>query len=104
MQRKRLIPALILATGVAAAGGFAVAQQPGAKQNDAAAELAHASISLVQAITTAEPRPAGRPAHAELENETGRLVYGVEVTDGAKTTDVKVDATNGKVVSAQADE
>lgn len=104
MHRKRLIPALLLATGLAAAGGFAVAQQPGTEQNDAAAELVQARISLVQAITAAEQHAAGRATHAELENENGVLVYGVEVFDGVKTIDVKVHATNGKVVSAQPDE
>ena len=45
----------------------------------------------------------GRASRAELENENGRLVYDVEVADNTKTTDVKVDAADGSVVSAQAD-
>lgn len=103
MQRKTLIPALITAAGIATAGGLAYAQQPSA-QNDALTDVAKARISLVQAVTTAEQHAGGRASRAELQNENGRLVYGVEVADNAKTTDVKVDATDGSVVSAQADQ
>ena len=104
MQRKLLIPALIMAASVATAGGLAYAQQSGVTQNDAMTDLAKTRISLVQAVTTAEQHVGGRASHAELENENGRLVYDVEVTDNAKTVDVKIDATNGAVVSAQIDQ
>ena len=104
MQRKILIPALIMAAGVAAAGGPVYAQKPGVMPNDAMTDRATARISLVQAVTTAEQHSGGRASRAELENENGRLVYGVEVSDNTKTTDVKVDATDGSVVSAQVDQ
>jgi uncharacterized membrane protein YkoI len=102
MKRKILIPAVIMA-GVAAAGGLAAAQQSGAKANDAIVAAAQAKISLAQAIAIAEQGTGGKASHAELERENGRLVYGVEVTDGTVTTDVKVDATDGRVLSAQPD-
>jgi uncharacterized membrane protein YkoI len=102
MKRKILIPALIMA-GVATAGGLAYAQQSAPKQNDAIVDLAKARISLAQAIAIAEQKTGGKASHAELENEKGALVYDVEVTDGTKTTDVKVDAADGRVVSAQPD-
>jgi hypothetical protein len=104
MQRRILIPALIMAAGVATAGGLVYARQPGVGQNDAIADLAKARISLTQAIATAEQHAGGHASRAELQNENGRLVYGVEVADSVKTTDVKVDATDGSVVSAQADQ
>ncbi len=104
MQRKRFIPALILAAGVATAGGLAYAAQTGVTDNDAQVNLAQARISLGQAVATAEQHAGGRASRAELQNENGRLVYGVEVADNSKTTDVKVDATDGHVVSAQADQ
>jgi len=104
MQRKLLIPALIMAASVATAGGLVYAQQSGVTQNDAMTDLAKTGISLVQAVTTAEHHVGGKASRAELENENGRLVYGVEVTDNAKTVDVKIDATNGAVVSAQIDQ
>ena len=104
MQRKLLIPALIMAAGVATAGGLAYAQQSGVTQNDAITTLAKTGISLVQAVTTAEQYAGGKSTRAELENEDGRLVYGVEVADNAKAVDVKIDATNGSVISAQVDQ
>ncbi len=67
-------------------------------------DLMKARISLEQAMTTAEQYAGGRASRAELENENGRLVYGVKVSDNAKPTDVKVDANEGSVVSAQADQ
>ena len=104
MQRKILIPALIMAAGIATAGGLVYAKQSGAEQNEAMVNLAQAKISLAQAVTTAEQHVGGRASRAELENENGRLVYGVEVADNTKTTDVKVDAIDGSIVSAQTDQ
>ena len=104
MQSKILIPALIMAAGVATAGSLVYAQKPGVMQNDAITDLARARISLIQAVTTAEQHAGGRASRAVLENENGRLVYGVEVADNTKTTDVKVDATDGSVVTAQVDQ
>jgi len=104
MQRKILIPALIMAAGIATAGGLVYAKQSGAEQNEAMVNLAQAKISLAQAVTTAEQHVGGRASRAELENENGRLVYGVEVADNTKTMDVKVDATDGSIVSTQTDE
>ena len=103
MQRKMLIPALIMAAGVATAGGLVYAQSSGAKPNDAATNLAKARITLVQAVSIAERQVGGMASHAEVENENGRLVYGVEVSDNIRTIDVKVDANDGSIVSAQAD-
>ena len=104
MQRKILIPALIMAAGVATAGGLVYANQSGVRQGDAMVNLAQAKISLAQAVATAEQHVGGRASRAELQNENGRLVYGVEVVDTTRTMDVKVDAVNGSVLSAQADQ
>ncbi len=105
MQRKILIPALIMAAGVATAGGLVYAKQSGGvAHNEAMVNLAQAKISLAQAVMTAEQHVGGRASRAELENENGRPVYGVEVADNTKTTDVKVDAIDGSIVSAQTDQ
>ena len=104
MNRTILIAALIMAAGVATAGGLAYAQQSGVARTDAEADLAKAKVSLVQAVATAEQHAGGKASRAELQNENGRLVYGVEVTDAAKTTDIKVDAKDGRILSAQADQ
>ena len=104
MQRKLLIPALIMTASVATAGGLVYAQQSGGTQNDAMTDLAKTGISLVQAVTAAEQHVGGKASRAELENENGRLVYGIEVANNAQTVDVKIDAVNGSVVSAQLDQ
>ena len=104
MQRKILIPALIMAAGIATAGGLTYAQQAGSAVNDAVAQIANARITLAQAVALAEQHRGGRATRAELESENGRLVYGVEVTDATTTTDIKVDAADGKILSAQPDQ
>lgn len=57
--------------------------------------------ALSQAKIAAEQHAKGRALRAELENENGVAVYGVEVLDGAKAMDVKVDACDGKVLGVQ---
>ena len=104
MKHKVLIPALLMAAGVATAGGLVYAQQSTVAQNDAIANLANVKISLAQAVATAEQHAGGRATRAELENENGRLVYGVEVSTNTNTMDVKVDGVSGTVVYAQADQ
>ncbi len=73
------------------------------EQNDAAA-LAQAKISLSQAILAAEQQANGKAVRAGLEDENGKLVYGVEIMNGDKSTDVKVDIVTGGILSAQADQ
>ena len=105
MKRNIMIPALILAAGVATAGGLAYAKQTGALENDGVADLAKAKISLSQAIGSAETHAAGKAVKAELEGEHGPLVFNVEViTVDNKVMDVKVDANDGKVLSSQLDQ
>jgi uncharacterized membrane protein YkoI len=73
------------------------------RQTDAA-DLAQAKVSLTQAIVAAEQRVQGRAVRAELEDENGTIVYSVDVLNGKTTTDVKVDSTDGKILSAQAEQ
>ena len=73
------------------------------EQNDAAA-LAQAKISLTQAVAAAEQKVNGKAVRAELEDENGKIVYGVEVINGGKSIDVKVDIATGGILSAQADQ
>ena len=104
MKRKIIIPALILAAGVATAAGLAYAKQTGSLENDAAVDLAKAKISLSQAIVSAETHAAGKAVKAELDSDRGPVVFNVEVITGDnKVMDVKVDANDGKVLSSQLD-
>jgi uncharacterized membrane protein YkoI len=64
-----------------------------------------AKMSIDNAINAALKEVPGKAVRAELENEDGFLVYGVEI---AKTdhqfVDVKVDAGNGKVLKIDQDQ
>lgn len=102
MNRKQGI-LVAAAVAVILSGTAVYATEPAnGEQNDAAA-ITQAKIGLGQAIANAERHVHGKATRAELENENGRLVYGVEVVSGGKVTDVKVDIRNGNILSAQAD-
>lgn len=105
MQTKK--PLLFAVIGLSALGAsLAFAGVNGANQvfENNAALLSQAKISLTQAISAAEGHVRGKAIRAELEDENGTLVYGVEVTSGTQTTDVKVDINNGKILSTQVDQ
>jgi uncharacterized membrane protein YkoI len=100
-----MIPAIIVAAGVATAAGLAYAKQSGPAENDAVTDLAKAKISLVQAVSAAEAQAGGRATKAELDGERGTVVFDVEVvTPDNKVFDVKVDAADGKVLSSKLDQ
>ena len=101
MQRKMLIPALIMAAGVATANGLVYAQSLGVIEDDALIDLANVRITLVQAVAIAEQHVGGSASQAELESENGRLVYAIEVMGDTKTIDVRIDAADGTVVSTE---
>ena len=104
MKRKIMISAFILAAAVSTAGGLAYAKQSSVMEEDNAADLARAKISLSQAIGTAESHAAGKAVKAELDSEKGALAFEVEVvTADKKVMDVRVDANDGKVLSSQLD-
>lgn len=66
-------------------------------------DASQATVTMSQAIATAEQQAGGKATHAKLENETGRLLYEVKVAGKDKVTEVKVDATDGKVMASGAD-
>ena len=98
-MNRRLIATLAAAAGVVALGSAQAREE----ERDSAVP-SQAKISMTQAIGAAEQHAKGRAVRAELEKENGAAVYGVEVIDGAKTVDVKVDARDGKVLSVQDDD
>ncbi|MDA8107992.1 MAG: PepSY domain-containing protein [Betaproteobacteria bacterium] len=100
-SRKTVILGAVAAVALASSLVYA-ASGMNEEQNDAAA-LAQAKISLVQAIAAAEQHVGGKAASAQLEDENGRLVYGVEVIRDGTASDVKVDIAEGKVLSVQSD-
>ena len=90
--------ALVVLLGL---GAVAYASQ--SHEDNDARPILNTKLSLVQAIGAAEQHAGGRAIRAELENENGRIVYGVEVVGKTQVTDVKIDANSGQIVSTQAD-
>jgi hypothetical protein len=84
----------------------AAKEQAGANdQAESAALASQAKITVDQATTAALAQFAGGTVKkTELESENGTVVYSLSLTDSAgKQQDVKVDATSGKVLQAQAE-
>jgi uncharacterized membrane protein YkoI len=105
MKRKLIIPALVIAAGVATAAGLAFAKESGSNENDATADRAKAKISLTQAVGAAEAQAGGQATRAELDGERGVIAFNVEVvTPDNKVFDVKVDANDGKVLASKQDQ
>jgi uncharacterized membrane protein YkoI len=94
----------VLLVALAAVGGTAgVAAIAGASGGPASSRLddgkdllSQAKVSETQAIAAAQSAASGSLNEVDLEHFDGRLVYNVDVGN----TDVKVDATTGKVVSS----
>jgi uncharacterized membrane protein YkoI len=64
-----------------------------------------ATITKEQAIAFALKQVSGTVKGAELEDENGVVVYGVQIVDAnGKGFDVKVDAKTGKVTKADQDD
>lgn len=103
-SKKPLLFGVIGLTALGASLAFAGVNGANEGQENNSALLSQAKISLTQAIAAAEGHVQGKAVRAELEDENGTAVYGVEVASGAQTTDVKVDVSNGKILSAQADQ
>ena len=87
----------LIAAALAMAGAVAFAAN---KFDKEAAALASAKISLNQAITSAEQHTGGTAAKAEFERTMTGWAYDVEVANGARKIDVRVNADTGVVISA----
>lgn len=56
-----------------------------------------ATVSMVDAIKTAEQAKPGKTVEVNMGKDDGRVVYKIEIVDGNKTHKVYVDANTGKV-------
>jgi uncharacterized membrane protein YkoI len=101
MQSKH---ALIAGTLIAFATGVTAVSAAGWGERDRTpVDVSKATVTMSQAIATAEQQAGGKATRAKLENETGKLLYEVKVAGKDKVTEVKVDATDGKVLASGAD-
>ncbi len=61
-------------------------------------ELSNKStVSMVEAIKTAEQARPGKTVEANIGKDDGRVVYKIEIVEGKSTYKVYVDAVTGKV-------
>ena len=102
MKRNTSIAALIAAATIATAGGFAYAGQDGKRAGDRYDELLTSRITLQHAIASAQlQHPDGRVIKAELEQGKDAPYYEVDVvTPDKSVVEVRVDATDGKVIAS----
>jgi uncharacterized membrane protein YkoI len=95
------VTAGIAVLAVATAGGVGMAIASGGSGLDDGKDLLpQARITLQEAERAAQSAAPGSLGETDLEYYEGRLVFNVDV--GSR--DVKVDAQNGKVLSAPVDE
>jgi uncharacterized membrane protein YkoI len=102
-MRKRIIGVAVGLAALGSAGGVAMATNgsaPASRLDDGKDLLSQAGITEQQAIDAAQTAASGDLNEVDLEHYNGRLVFNVDV--GAK--DVKVDAQNGRVLSADKDD
>ena len=92
---------VLVLTGFSA---FADSSRIAIGNDDEASHTADAKITSEQAKATAEDHTNGTALSVQLENEDGYLVYGVLVQTSNGKLDVKVDAGNGSVLKAEADD
>jgi uncharacterized membrane protein YkoI len=62
-----------------------------------------AKITLEEAVHAAQNAAPGTVTESGIENEDGNVVYTVEMRSGNTTSEVIVDAGNGKVLTVAAD-
>jgi uncharacterized membrane protein YkoI len=71
---------------------------------NSALAIASAKVGLGQAVSARERHGGGQATRAGLADENGKPVHGAEVVKGRDVTEVEVDANDGCIVSARADE
>jgi uncharacterized membrane protein YkoI len=111
MKKASIITGMVIASLIALGGTTISAQQANpagsiqVKNEEEAGFAGMAKVSMESAINAALKEVQGGALRAELENENGYLVYGIEI---AKTdhqiVDVKVDAGNGKILKVRDDQ
>ena len=86
----------IIAVGLALVFGATVAPAWAMFETDRALSE-KATVSMVDAIKTAEAAKPGKAVEVDMGKDDGRVVYKIEIVDGKKTHKVYVDAMTGKI-------
>jgi len=109
MKRLSLVTVILLAAIMAFGGITVSAQQANQKGSirikcDEAGLAEMAKISMDSAIKAALKEVPGKVLRAELEDENGYLIYGIEIAKADhQIVDVKVDAGNGTILKTGID-
>ncbi|ANH66587.1 peptidase M4 [Mitsuaria sp. 7] len=97
----------VVAISASVAGALAYAEKQeggkGGAENDAIA-VTKAKVSLAQAVAVAEQHLNGKASRAEYERTKQGDAYDIEVVNGDKVFDVRVDAEKGVILSSALDE
>ncbi len=100
-MRKKIAGIVVAVAALAAVTSVAFAGGSGASRlDDGKSLLPQAKISEEQAIRAAQGAASGDLDEVDLEQYSGRLVFNVDVG----SSDVKVDAESGEVLSAPRDD
>jgi uncharacterized membrane protein YkoI len=105
-MKRRYIWTTVLLAAMVASGGILLLTSYGASAgrsgalDDGKELLPRAGITIDEAIATAQTAASGQIDEIDLEYYQGRLVFNVDVGN----TDVKVDASNGTVVTVEVDD
>jgi uncharacterized membrane protein YkoI len=105
-MRKRIIGVVVGLAALGAAGGVALASGSaggsagGSRLDDGKDLLPQAGITEQEAIKAAQGAATGDLNEVDLEHWSGKLVFNVDVG----SSDVKVDAGSGKVLSVEQDD
>ena len=86
----------IVSVGLAIMVGAAVSPALAMFESDRALSE-KATVSMVDAIKTAEQAKPGKTVEVDMGKDDGRVVYKMEIIDGQNTHKVYVDAMTGKI-------
>jgi uncharacterized membrane protein YkoI len=95
-KRSNAMKKEILLVGLALALGGTVAPAWALFETDRALSE-KATVSMIDALKTAEQARPGKPVEVNMGKDDGRVVYKIEIIDGKNTHKVYVDAMTGKV-------
>ena len=86
----------IITVGVAIMLGASVAPASAMFESDRTLSE-KSTVSMVDAIKTAEQAKPGKTVEVDMGKDDGRVVYKIEIIDGKNTHKVYVDAMTGKI-------
>jgi uncharacterized membrane protein YkoI len=111
VKKESIITGMVM-LGLIALGGTAISAEQAnpagsiqIKNEEEAGFASMAKVSMDSAINAALKEVQGKVLRAELENENGYLVYGIEIaTTGHQIVEVNVDAGDGKILKVRNDQ